>query len=463
MRRILVVEDQQILREAILEVLGTLQVEAEGCATAAAALAAFEHEPAELVVTDLRLEDPEAGLRVLRTIKGGSPRCEVLLMTAFATVEVAVEAMKAGAFDFLVKPFSMAQLLEKARRILALQDERREMEREREQAALLRGELEGRFNQGRIVGASAPMLDLYRQIEKVADSPSSVLILGESGTGKELVARALHLQSRRKDGPFVKVNCGALAEGVLESELFGHERGAFTSAVRLKRGRFELADGGTILLDEIAEVSPAVQVKLLRVLQERQFERVGGEKTLSVDVRVLAATNRDLKAEVDAGRFREDLYYRLYVIPLRLPPLRSRREDIPLLCRHFIGRLCREMGRAPLELDPEALRLLTLYDWPGNVRELENVIERALVLSEGGRIMPRDLPFEQPREANPLVLPAGFSPLREVVERVERQMIERALQASGGVKLEAARILDLKPSVLYYKLEKYGMGGEGGE
>jgi two-component system response regulator HydG len=461
MRRILVVEDQETLRGAILEVLGTLGIKAEGCAGEAEAVRSFSDAPAELVITDLRLEEPDGGLRVLRAVKGLSPRCEVLLMTAYATVEMAVEAMKSGAFDFLVKPFSMVQLLEKVRRIMALQDERGELERQRERASLLLDEEDGRFNEGRIVGTSEPMRDLYRQIEKVADSPSSVLILGESGTGKELVARALHKQSRRREGPFIKVNCGALAEGVLESELFGHERGAFTSAVRLKRGRFELADGGTILLDEVAEVTPAVQVKLLRVLQEREFERVGGEETLTVDVRVIAATNRDLKAAVESGRFREDLYYRLYVIPLRLPPLRRRREDIPLLSAHFLQRLCREMARPQVQVDPEALRLLTLYDWPGNVRELENVLERALVLCEGERITPLDLPFDRPRGAAPLTLPPGFRPLREVVEDVERQMIERAMESAGGVKVEAARLLDLKPSVLYYKLDKYGLSGAG--
>jgi len=459
MTRVLVVEDQTILREAILEVLQPLGVRAEGAASAADALRAFEREPAELVLTDLRLEVPDGGLQVLRRVRGLSPRSEVLLMTAFATVEVAVEAMRAGAFDFLVKPFSMTQLTEKVRRVLAVVEERRELERLREQADALREEVEGRYPADFIVGTSPAMRDVFRQIEKVADSPSSVLVLGESGTGKEVVARALHRMSRRAAGPFVKVNCGALAEGVLESELFGHEKGAFTGALRRKRGRFELADGGTILLDEIAEVSPAIQLRLLRVLQEREFERVGGEETLTVDVRIIAATNRDLTALVSAGRFREDLYYRLYVIPLTLPPLRARREDIPLLADHLIGRLCREMGRSPAELTPEALALLKVYHWPGNVRELENVLERAIVLSEGGRILPADLPFAVPEGGLRALgeLPAGFPPLREAVEELERRLIQRALEAAGGVKTEAARLLDLKPSVLYYKLEKYGL------
>jgi two-component system response regulator HydG len=274
--------------------------------------------------------------------------------------------------------------------------------------------------------------------------------------------------SRRRDGPFVKVSCGALAEGVLESELFGHEKGAFTGAVRRKRGRFELADGGTILLDEIAEISAPIQLRLLRVLQEREFERVGGEETLTVDVRVVAASNRDLKAQVAAGRFREDLFYRLYVIPLTLPPLRERVEDIPLLTEHLLERLCREMGRPAIRLEPEALGLLRVYRWPGNVRELENVLERAIVLSEGGRITAGDLPFLPPSGSVSGASGPEFPPLREAVDDLERRMIRRALEAAAGVKTEAARLLDLKPSVLYYKLEKYGLvdskeAGDGGE
>ena len=457
MRRILVVEDQQTLREAVVEVLGTLGGGVEGVGSAAEAKAAFEREPAGLVLTDLRLESPDGGLEVLRFVRGRSPRSEVVLMTAFATVEAAVEAMRAGAFDFLVKPFSMAQLTEKVRRVLAVLEERGLLEHAREQTDLLRAEVDEIFDEGRIVGRSAPMLELLGQVEKVAASPSSVLILGESGTGKEVVARAIHRRSRRGEGAFVKVNCGALAEGLLESELFGHEKGAFTGAVRRRRGRFELADGGSILLDEIAEISPALQVKLLRVLQERCFERVGGEETLTVDVRVLAATNRDLRAEMAAGRFREDLFYRLFVIPLHVPALRERREDIPLLAEHFIVRLCREMGHARVTLTEDALNLLRVYDWPGNVRELENVIERAIVLCEGDRITPEDLPFETPRGRFAVRAPDGFPPLREAVDALERQMIRRAMEAADGVKVEAARLLDLKPSVLYYKLEKHGL------
>ena len=457
MRDVLVVEDQATLREGIVEVLTEAGFTVEGVGSAADALKSFERAPASLVITDLRLEKPESGLEVLRFVRGASPRSEVLLMTAYGTVEVAVEAMKAGGFDFLVKPFSLDHLLQKARQVMAIVNERQELERERAKSELLRREVQDRFNDGEIVGQSGSMVELYRTIEKVAESNSSVLILGESGTGKELAARAIHLRSPRREQPFIRVNCGALAEGVLESELFGHEKGAFTGALKQRRGRFELADGGTILLDEIAEVPPATQVKLLRVLQERQFERVGGEETLTVNVRVIAATNRDLEAEVKEGRFRGDLFYRLFVIPLHIPPLRDRSEDVPLLCEHFVGRICRDMNRTPVEITPEALKLLRVYRWPGNIRELENVLERAIVLCDGDRVTPRDLPFTEPEAARAVPIPSGFPPLREVVESVEKQMIERAMGEAAGVKTEAARLLEIKPSVLYYKLEKYGI------
>ena len=456
MRDVLVIEDQATLREAIVEVISSLGVKVEGCASGALGLESFEREPARVVLTDLRLEAPDTGLSIVQAVRGKSPQTEVLVMTAFGTVEVAVEAMKLGAFDFLVKPFSMDHLLQKMRQVLAILEERRLFAREREKAEHLRDELEQRWGEGQIVGQSASMRELFRLIDKVASAQSSVLILGESGTGKELVARAIHMRSPRREQPFVRVNCGALAEGVLESELFGHEKGAFTGALRQRRGRFELADNGTILLDEIAEVPPATQVKLLRVLQERQFERVGGEETLTVDVRVIAATNRDLEKEVREGRFREDLFYRLFVIPIRIPPLRERPDDIAQLAEHFVQRTCREMGRAPVTIDPEALKLLRVYRWPGNVRELENVMERAIVLCENDRITPRELPFDAPKEVS-VPLPEGFPPLRDVVETVERQMIERAMSSASGVKTEAARLLDIKPSVLYYKLEKYGL------
>jgi DNA-binding NtrC family response regulator len=461
MSEVLVVEDNRTLGEAIRDVLKKEGIRAYLVESAEEAWERTQERLPELVLTDLKLPG-EDGLWLLHQVKGHNPSVGVLVLTAFGSVEAAVEAMKAGAFDFLTKPVRMDQLLLKVRQALHHARDRQLLLREK---TLLREELEAQYNFGEIVGESPEMAKIYEQIRKVAPTNSSVLIAGESGTGKELVARAIHYHSPRRERPFVRVNCSALAEGVLESELFGHERGAFTGAVRQRRGRFELADGGTIFLDEISEVPPSVQVKLLGVLQEKTFERVGGEETIRVDVRVLAATNRNLKEHVDQGKFREDLYYRLYVIPIQLMPLKDRREDIPALCRHFVDSLGKELGKKSLRLDAEALHLLTLYNWPGNVRELENILERAAVLCEGDTIRPQDLPFEDRPRAQRIPLPEGIPPLKEAVEDMERQLITRAMERAKGIKEEAARLLDLKPSTLYYKLEKYGLseGSERGE
>jgi two-component system, NtrC family, response regulator HydG len=456
-RRVLVVEDQEILREGIVEALREAGFDARGSAGSEEAIRLFQQDPTEAIVTDLRMEEPDSGLKLLERAKGIQPLTEVLLITAFGTVETAVAAMKAGASDFLVKPVNLGHLVEKVRSIIRIGADREALERERERASYLQAEIDRRFNDGEIVGRSPRMQDLYGRLIKVAETPSSVLVMGESGTGKELVAHAIHRLSPRSGGPFIRVNCGALAEGVLESELFGHEKGAFTGAVRQRRGRFELADGGTLFLDEIGEISPATQIRLLRVLQEKSFERVGGEKTIQVDVRVIAATNRDLKKAVQDGGFREDLFWRLYVIPIELPPLRDRREDVPLLCDHFLDRLAQQMTRPRPILGDGALKLLQQYDWPGNVRELENVLERAFVLCDGGVIRIEDLPFASSPGTQTEWFPPGVVPLRDAVERLEKEMIRRAMNAAGGVKQEAARQLGLKPSVLYYKMEKYGI------
>ncbi len=455
MSRILVVEDNASLREAIVEVLAGAH-DARGAASAEEALALVERVTPELVLTDLRLPG-RSGLDLLRELHARDPFVEVIVLTAFGTVEVAVEAMRAGAFDFLTKPVRMDHLAAKADQALAVRRNRLALLQEQERRRYLEEEVGEAFNEGQIVGRAPAMLEIYRTIDKVAASDSSVLITGESGTGKELVARAIHMRSGRRDGPFVRVSCGALAEGVLESELFGHERGAFTGAVRQRRGRFELAQGGALFLDEMAEIGPALQVKLLRVLQEREFERVGGEQTLRVDVRVIAATNRDLAADVKAGRFREDLFYRLYVIPIHVPPLRDRREDIPLLAEHFVHRICGAMQRPPVTLETGALDVLRRYGWPGNVRELENALERAIVLCEQDRVTARDLAFLQAQPVATLPLPAGLLPLNDALGQLERVLIERAMAQAGGVKTEAARLLDITPSALYYKLEKYGL------
>jgi two-component system response regulator HydG len=453
--RILVVEDNAALREAMVAVLRSQSHQVREAESAEAALRACEGEMPDVVLTDLRLPGTD-GIGLLREVKGRDPLVEVLLLTAYGTVEAAVEAMRAGAFDFLTKPVRMDHLAAKVDQAVRAREERLSLWRERERRIYLEEEIGAAFNAGQIIGRSRPMLELFATLEKVARADSSVLITGESGTGKELVARAVHLRSRRAEGPFVRVNCGALPEGVLESELFGHEKGAFTGALRRRRGRFELAEGGTLFLDEIADIGPAVQIRLLQVLQEREFERVGGEETVRVDVRLIAATNRPIREEVAAGRFREDLFYRLYVIPIHLPPLRERKEDIPLLADHFIHRLCCGMGRPPLAIDEGALRLLALYDWPGNVRELENALERAIVLCEGDRIAENDLPFLE-RTRGPLRVPEGIVPLEEALDRLERTLLERAMAQAQGVKAEAARLLAVKPSALYYKLEKHSL------
>ncbi|MBD3237635.1 MAG: response regulator [Candidatus Eisenbacteria bacterium] len=457
MGRILVVEDNETLREGIAEVLREAGHQVTAASSAEEAWQHWPAEPSDLVLTDLKLPG-RSGLDVLREVKGREPLVEVILLTAYGTIEVAVEAMRAGAFDFLIKPIRMEHLVAKIDQALQVHADRLALGRERERREYLEEEIGEAYNAGEIIGRSAPMQALYATIDKVARADSSILITGESGTGKELVARAIHLRSPRRAGPFIRVHCGALSEGVLESELFGHERGAFTGAVRRRRGRFELAEGGTLFLDEIADVGPAVQVRLLRVLQEREFERVGGEETLRSNVRVVAATNRDMQAAVASGEFREDLFYRLYVIPIHLPPLRERKDDIPLLTEHFLERLAQSMGRSPVRIRDGAMRLLTLYDWPGNVRELENALERALVLCDGEEIDEGDLVSLMQRSAPPRPwMPEGIRPLKEAVEALERTLLERALEQSQGIKAEAARLLDLKPSALYYKLEKYGL------
>jgi two-component system response regulator HydG len=383
-----------------------------------------------------------------------------MIVTAFGTVETAVEAMRLGAFDFLQKPFAPEVVRLKVARALEIRDERRAREKAEAENAALRADAAAPYRFAEIVGETPAMRGVFQTIEKVAPTDASVYIHGESGTGKELVARAIHARSKRAQGPFVKVNCGALTETLLESELFGHEKGAFTGAVKRKLGRFELADKGTLFLDEIGDVTPALQLKLLRVLQEREFERVGGEETIRVDVRVVSATHRDIAAEVTAGRFREDLFYRLHVVPCLVPPLRERRDDIPRLAAHFIAKLAPRTNPQVKRLTDLALARLSAYAWPGNVRELENVIEQALVFAEGDVIDVGALPpsVRGGVSENALSLPGGEMSLPEVLEDLERQLIQRAYDKSGGVKTETARLLGIKTSALYYKLEKYGIG-----
>ncbi|NUM82208.1 sigma-54-dependent Fis family transcriptional regulator [bacterium] len=456
--KILVVEDNATMREGITEVLQKQQYQIVTASNGRDALSLFKKHRADLVITDYKM-NPVDGLTVLKEIKTASPDTEVILITAFGTVDVAVEAMKLGAADFITKPFSPDELSVKIEKITRIFLERRQFIKTTEENLYLRGEIEGQYNFGEIIGSSPKMVEIFQLVQKSAVSDSSVVIYGESGTGKELVARAIHYNSHRKNKPFIKVNCAALSETLLESELFGHEKGSFTGAIKTKKGRFELADTGTLFLDEIGEISSNVQVKLLRVLQEQEFERVGGEETLSVDTRIIAATNKNLQEAVKKGLFREDLYYRLHIIPLHLPPLRERREDIPKLIDFFVQRLEKDMARRPIQINPDVYELLSNYRWPGNVRELENVIERAVVLSSNNRLTVDDFTSlgQSVSEFGVQLEDVEKMGLDSALEKIEKTMIEKALFKAQGVRSEAARILGVKTSAFYYKLEKYGL------
>ncbi len=468
MANILIIDDHDSMREGLeihLRRRGHKTLAATG---GQAGLDLLHESPVDLVITDLKMAKVD-GMQVLRQVKEAAPDTEVLVITGYGTIETAVEAMKLGAADFITKPFSSEEFGVKVDRLVAAREEKARLRKENialrvENAALREG---GETRYGEIVGESGPMQSVFRWIERVARSDSTVMIYGESGTGKELVARAVHAGSRRRTRPFVRVNCGALAEGLLDSELFGHEKGAFTGAERKRRGRFELADSGTLFLDEISTINLATQVRLLRVLQERELERVGGEETIPVDVRIVAATNTPADELLD-GDFREDLFYRLHVVPIQLPPLRARKEDIPALVTHFLEKLRSRTGSQIEEVSSSAIDLLMGHDWPGNVRELENVIERALVLADGeilaaddlprlggnGRLLPSHNPVLVDADAG---FPDGGTDLNRAMEGLEERLLRQALEQAGGVKAEAARLLGLKPSALYYKLEKYGI------
>jgi two-component system response regulator HydG len=458
MARILVADDHDAIREGMVLALTRLGHDVQGVKGGAEAIALYRRKAADVVVTDLRMF-PVDGLEVVRRLREADPEATVLVVSAHGSIAVAVEAMRAGAIDFLEKPFSPEVLRARVEKSIEIARERRGARTARARAEALEEDLGREHDPHGFVGRSEPMRRLLEQLRKVAPTDATVLVLGESGTGKELVARAVHDGSLRREQPFVSVSCAAIPEGLLESELFGHEKGSFTGAVRRKLGRFELADEGTLFLDEIGELPPAVQVKLLRVLQERRFERVGGEETVEVDVRLVSATNRDLAAMVKAGRFREDLYYRLDVVSLVLPPLRERPGDVEELARHLLARAAPRMGREVKGFTPEALELLRRHRWPGNVRELENVVSQALVFAEGELITPADLP-EGLRRAPPLSalpVPTGDRSLVEILEDLERQLILAAYEKAKGIKAETARLLGIKPSALYYKLEKYGI------
>ncbi|MBL7959426.1 sigma-54-dependent Fis family transcriptional regulator [bacterium] len=451
---IIVIEDNASMRLGMAESLrrdGFKVFEFEG---GAHALEFFHKHPVELVITDLKME-PMDGTEILKRIKDFQPSVSVMVVSAFGTVNTAVEAMQLGAADFMTKPFSSEELRVRVRRIIEKNKQEKTLLRLKEENTLLQDEIFK--NYGEIVGHSESIRKVFDWIDRVAHENSTVLIEGESGTGKELVARALHIKSNRRDKPFVKVNCGALSDSLLESELFGHEKGAFTGAIRQKKGRFELADGGTIFLDEIGDVSGAMQVKLLRVLQEKEFERVGGEETLSVDVRVISATHRDLSKLIHEEKFREDLYYRLRVIPITLPPLRERKEDIPVLAEHFLKKFADNKSEKPKVINPAGMDLLSQYSWPGNIRELQNLLERLCVISESLQI--DNTLIAQHLSGTMKNFTTGFDhlPLGEALENFEKNLIVHALKKSDHVKNRAAKLLGIRTSSLYYKMEKFGL------
>ncbi len=452
METILIVDDEKnylVVLEAMLEGEGYEIVTADN---AQDALKLVREADLDLIITDMKMPCM-SGMELLEECKKIKEEIPVIMMTAFGTIEMAVEAMKKQAYDYITKPFKNEELKLTVKK--ALEIHRLTRENRRLSDALLE-----RYKYGNIIGKSSAMLKIYDLVDKVAQSKASVLITGPSGTGKELIAKAIHYNSPRKDKPFITINCGALTETLLESELFGHEKGAFTGAVAMRKGRFELADGGTLFLDEVGEMPPPLQVKLLRVLQEMEFERVGGTRTIKVDVRVLSASNRNIKEDVTEGKFREDLYYRLNVMQIEVPSLKERIEDIPLLVEHFINKFKTEPVKN-IGLDPEVKKKFFNYSWPGNVRELENIIERALILSSCDIVTLQDLPEylaekeEEEIDLNKLI-PLNVT-LPEAFEQLEEKLIKRALKYSDDVQSRAAEMLGISRHVMHYKMKKYGM------
>ena len=452
MARILVADDHDALRRGLALALSAAGHEVEEASNGNAALERLHESYFDVVVSDLKMGGSD-GLDVLRTTKSLHPTVSVILMTAFGTVNTAVEAMKSGAFDYVQKPFEIEEMEVKIEKALELKRLRHELD-------YLRNEQQGSYEFEKIVGNSAALQRVLTVVRKVAKSNSTVLIHGETGTGKELIAGAIHHNSLRSARNFVKVNCAALQENLLESELFGHEKGAFTGADRQRIGRFEQADGGTLFLDEVGDMSPSTQAKILRVLQEHEFERLGGTRTIKVDVRLIAATNRDLPGMVQTGQFREDLYYRLNVVTMEMPPLRERKDDIAALAGFFIRRFSGELKKKINGLEPDALKLLMRYQWPGNIRELENAIERAMLLAEGAQISTDDLrlgdtgPTGAPRDnASVVKIPPTGIPLEEV----ERIALIEALKMSNWVQKDAAELLAISPRVMNYKIKTLGI------
>ena len=450
-RLVLIVEDEEFIRESLCEILSLNGYKAVAFSTGEEGVQAVGERDYDIAITDLRLPGI-SGIDVVREVKAASPHTACIILTGYASVESAVEAMRVGAYTYLKKPFSKDELLiimDNAYELSSLKVENRQLKKEIE-----------RSSTDAILGNSVEIDNVRALIAKVADTDTTVLILGDSGTGKELVARALHYGSSRSDKPFVPINCGAIPEDLLESELFGYEKGAFTGAISTKIGRFEAANNGTVFLDEIGDMSPGLQIKILRVLQEKEFERVGGLKSIKVDVRVVAATNQDLDLAVEQKRFRKDLYYRLNVIPIHLPPLKDRVEDVPILVKEFIERICEKKRKTLRGVSPEAMKLFEAYDWPGNIRELENLIERIVVLKDDNtRVTQVDLP-EKIRNrhietgAALFNIPTAGIDFNQAVNTFEKELIINALSAVGGVKKKAAEFLQLNRTTLIEKMKR---------
>ena len=437
---ILVVDDEEIVRSSLVDWLREDGYHAEAASDGFEALQKMKERRWDIALVDLKMPKMD-GLELMERMKEMDPDIQVIIITAYATVHTAVQAMKKGAYDYLVKPFNPEEISLLIERLIQSKELAREV-------SFLRKELTKQYRFHDLVSKSPKMQQVFEFARTVAKSNSNILILGESGTGKELLARAIHNESPRANGPFVAVSCVALPETLLESELFGHEKGAFTDAITQKKGKFELAHGGTLFLDEIGDISPKLQLALLRVLEEREFTRVGGTQPIRVDVRIIAATNRDLKRAVDEGQFRDDLYYRLNVISIKIPPLRERREDIPLLAQHFVEKFNIELGKRVERISEEAMKKLMAYHWPGNVRELENVIERAMVITKGSVIRPEEI--QLPTEETP---PAEDKSLRAV----ERAHILRVLEENNWNVQRSAQILGIDRVTLYNKMKRYGI------
>lgn len=453
MKRILVVDDDQDSCELLREIFSAEGWQVDTALTPSQAFTVAKKESIDLVVSDVNLEANQSGLDLLKDLRA---QCPVILVTGFGTLDSAVEAAREGAWDFISKPFKVQEVVATARRALA-QDRSRSTGRTSEQ-------LSAPYEQGGLLGRSPVMIGLYKEIARVAPTRSTVLIVGDSGTGKELVARSIHQHSTRSSGPFVAINCGALTETLLEAELFGHVRGAFTGAVGDRKGLWEEATGGTLFLDEVGETSPAFQVKLLRALQEGEIRRVGSSRSTQVDARVLAATNRNLEREVKTGKFREDLFYRLSVVTLRVPALSERRTDIPLLAERFLSLVLDREGHKQISLSEETVRTLVAYDWPGNVRELESAIEYAVLHARGNEIVPDDLPAklqsDQVRSAARSPLSALFEDL-PALDELERRYLLYVLEVAGGNRTRAAEVLGIDRRTLYRMIERHGVDSNG--